>query len=165
MDIEHDLHMIAAQEQALVFPRFDAARAWKLGAYLHELATARSLALAIDICTFGQPLFFNALEGATPDHVNWVRRKRNVVAHFRRSSYAVGLSMQRAGTTLADKHGLPAAEYASHGGAFPITLAGAGVIGSLTVSGLAQRADHELAVEALCAELGHDYAKLALAKG
>lgn len=39
------------------------------------------------------------------------------------------------------------------------------MIGSLTVSGLAQRADHELAVEALCAELGHDYAKLALAKG
>jgi uncharacterized protein (UPF0303 family) len=165
MDIDHDLRTIAAQEHTLVFPRFDAARAWQLGAYLHELATARSLALAIDVSTFGQPLFFCALEGATPDHAAWVRRKRNVVAHFRRSSYAIGLRMQQTGTSLADKHGLPAAEYAAHGGSFPITLAGAGIIGSVTVSGLAQRADHELVVEALSAELGHDYAQLALAKG
>jgi uncharacterized protein (UPF0303 family) len=32
------------------------------------------------------------------------------------------------------------------------------------VSGLPQRADHELVVEALCAHLSHDYSKLALAK-
>ena len=114
--------------------------------------------------TFGQPLFSCALEGATPDNLDWVRRKSNVVAHFRRSSYAIGLKMQQAGTTLADKHGLPVAEYAPHGGAFPLTLAGAGVIGSVTVSGLPQRADHELVVEALCAHLGQDYSKLALAK-
>ncbi|GLU34727.1 heme-degrading domain-containing protein [Trinickia caryophylli] len=164
MDIDHDLHAIAAQEQALVFPRFDAARAWQLGAYLHEVATARSLALAIDVSTFGQTLFFSSLEGATPDNAAWVRRKRSVVEHFRRSSYAIGLRMQRAGTTLADKHGLPVAEYAAHGGAFPIALAGAGVIGCVTVSGLPQRADHELVVEALCAELGEDYTKLALTR-
>lgn len=164
MDIDHDLHMIAAQELALVFPRFDAARAWQLGAYLHEVATARALALAIDVRTFGQPLFFSSLEGATPDNAAWAQRKANVVAHFRRSSYAIGLRLQRAGTSLAEKHGLPVADYAAHGGAFPITLAGVGVIGSVTVSGLPQRDDHEFVVEALCAELGHDYAKLALAK-
>jgi uncharacterized protein (UPF0303 family) len=164
MDIDHDLNAIAKQEQALAFPRFDAARAWQLGAYLHEVATARGLALAIGVRTFGQPLFFSALEGATPDIGAWVQRKSNVVAHFRRSSYAIGLRMQQAGTTLADKYGLPAAEYAAHGGAFPLTLAGVGVIGSVAVSGLPQRADHELVVEALCAQLGRDYAQLALAK-
>jgi len=163
MDIAHDLQLIAAQEHALVFPRFDAGRAWQLGAYLHELALARSLAVAIDVRTFGHPLFYCALDGATPDNADWVRRKARVVEHFRRSSYAIGLRMQQAGTTLADKHGLPAADYASHGGAFPLTVAGAGVIGSITVSGLPQRADHELVVEALCAQLGADHAALALA--
>ncbi|MFP3564339.1 heme-degrading domain-containing protein [Paraburkholderia sp. SIMBA_030] len=164
MDIAHDLQSIAAQEKALVFPQFDADRAWQVGAYLHEVAKARGFAVAIDVRTFGQPLFFSALEGATPDNVDWVRRKNNTVARFRRSSYAIGLKMQLAGSTLAEKHGLPVTEYASHGGAFPLTVAGAGVIGSVTVSGLPQRADHELVVEALCAQLGHDYGKLALAK-
>ncbi|KVR58902.1 heme-degrading domain-containing protein [Burkholderia ubonensis] len=164
MDIPLDLQSIGAQEQALVFPRFDAARAWALGSRLHALAASCGHAVAIDIATFGQTLFFAALAGATPDNADWVRRKRNVVAHFRRSSYAIGLRMQQAGTTLADKHGLPVTEYSPHGGAFPLTVDGAGVIGSVTVSGLPQRADHELVVEALCAELGQDYAALALAR-
>src|SRR5258705_6709779 len=117
MDIAHDLQSIAAQEHTLVFPHFDNDRAWQLGAYLHEIAKARGLALAIDVRTFGQPLFFCSLDGATPDNVDWARRKGNVVAHFRRSSYAIGLTMQQSGATLAEKHGLAVSEYASHGGA------------------------------------------------
>lgn len=102
MDIAHDLQSIGAQEQALVFPHFDPARAWALGNRMHALATSRGHAIAIDIVTFGQPLFYAALAGATPDNADWVRRKRNVVAHFRRSSYAIGLRMQQAGATLVD---------------------------------------------------------------
>ncbi|WP_323118109.1 heme-degrading domain-containing protein [Burkholderia alba] len=164
MDIALDLQTITVQEQTLVFPHFDAARAWALGSQLHELARERGHAVAIDVRTFGQPLFYAALDGTTPDNADWVRRKSNVVAHFRRSSYAIGLRMQQAGATLADKHGLPVAEYATHGGAFPLTVSGAGVIGAITVSGLPQRLDHELVVEALCAQLGHGYAALALTR-
>ena len=60
--------------------------------------------------------------------------------------------------TLLESQGLPVADYATHGGSFPLAVAGAGVVGSVTVSGLPQRADHELVVEALCALLGRDYA-------
>ena len=144
MNFDHDLQAIARQEHTLVFPRFDAARAWKLGTFLRELALARSHAVAIDVRTFGLPLFFCALDGTAPDNSAWVRRKSNVVAHFRRSSYAVGLRLQQTAATLVDKYGLLPAEYAAAGGAFPITLAGLGVIGSVTVSGLTQRADHAL---------------------
>jgi uncharacterized protein (UPF0303 family) len=164
MNLDLDQQAIAKQEHALVFPRFDAARAWKLGTFLRELALARSHAIAIDIRTFGMPLFFSALEGTAPDNAAWVRRKSNVVAHFRRSSYAVGLRLQQTGATLIDKYGLPPAEYVAAGGSFPITLAGLGVIGAVTVSGLTQRADHELVVEAICAELEADFAALALDK-
>jgi uncharacterized protein (UPF0303 family) len=164
MNLDLDQQAIAKQEHTLVFPRFDAARAWKLGTFLRELALARSHAIAIDIRTSGMPLFFSALEGTAPDNAAWVRRKSNVVAHFRRSSYAVGLRLQQTGATLIDKYGLPPAEYAAAGGSFPITVAGLGVIGAVTVSGLTQRADHELVVEALCAELELDFADLALDK-
>lgn len=164
MNLEHDLQAVTHQEHTLVFPRFDAARAWKLGTFLRELAIARNHAIAIDVRTFGMPLFFCGLDGTAPDNSAWVRRKSNVVAHFRRSSYAVGLRLQHTGTTLADKYGLLAAEYAAAGGSFPIMLAGVGAIGSVTVSGLSQRADHELVVEALCAELELDFAELALDK-
>ena len=45
---------------------------------------------------------------------------------------------------------------------FPLFVEGAGVVGSVTVSGLPQRDDHNLAVEALCALLGRSFAALRL---
>jgi len=163
MNIAHDLQTIAQQEKTLVFPQFDSDRAWQIGSQLREMAVARGAAVAMEVRTFGQPLFFAALDGTTPDNVRWVQRKARTVEHFRVSSYAIGLGLQQAGATLADKYSLPAAEFASHGGAFPLTVKGAGVIGVVTVSGLPQRRDHEFVVEALCAILGHDASALAFA--
>jgi uncharacterized protein (UPF0303 family) len=156
---EDDLAAIAVQERELHFSRFDVDAAWRLGSRLHELAVSRKLVLAIDVRRFGQPLFYAALAGSTPDNAEWIRRKSNLVARFHRSSYAVGLDL---GASLFEKYGLPLADFAAHGGSFPIRVHGAGIIGCVTVSGLPQRADHELAVEALCAELGMDFTKLAL---
>jgi uncharacterized protein (UPF0303 family) len=163
MNIPNDLQSIAQQEKTLVFPQFDADRAWQIGSQLREMAVARGAAVAIEVRTFGLPLFFAALDGTTPDNARWVQRKARTVEHFRVSSYAIGLGLQQASTTLADKYSLPAAEFASHGGAFPLTVKGAGVIGVVTVSGLPQRKDHELVVEALSAILGHDASALAFA--
>jgi uncharacterized protein (UPF0303 family) len=162
MDIPHDLQTIANQERSLVFPQFAAAEAWQLGAQLREMALARDAALVIDIRTFGQRLFYVALDGTTPNNARWAERKAKTVEHFRCSSYAMGLSLQQANTTLDDKYGLNMADYAVHGGGFPLRVAGAGVIGSVTVSGLPQREDHQLVVEALCAVLGADFGALAL---
>ena len=119
--------------------------------------------MVIDVRRFGQPLFYAALDSTTPDNAEWVRKKSNVVARFHRSSYGVGLSLKAKNETLLEKFGLPMADYAAHGGSSPLTVRGAGVVGSVTVSGLPQRADHELVVEALCAELERDYAELRLA--
>lgn len=162
MNLSRDLEMIAKQEGELLFPEFDEEIAWKLGSRLRELAATRRLPVAIEVKRFGQPLFYSALNGSTPDNSEWVRRKGNVVARFHRSSYAVGLILKETNSTLADKFELSSSDYASHGGSFPLKVAGAGVIGSATVSGLPQRADHELVVEALCAELGRNYLEFAL---
>jgi uncharacterized protein (UPF0303 family) len=162
MNLTEDLERIALQERELALPRLDAVVAWDLGSRLRAMAHERGLAVVIDVRRFGQPLFYAAMEGTTPDNPEWVRRKSNVVARFHRSSYAVGIREKMKGVALAESQGLPIADYATHGGSFPLTLAGAGVVGSVTVSGLPMRADHELVVEALCALLGRDYAELKL---
>jgi uncharacterized protein (UPF0303 family) len=95
--------------------------------------------------------------------VEWVRRKGNVVARFLRSSYAIGLKLKLKDETLELQHGQPMSDFAPHGGSFPLTVEGAGIVGSVTVSGLPQRADHELVVEGLCALLGRSYEDLKLA--
>jgi uncharacterized protein (UPF0303 family) len=162
MGWSEDLERIALQERELVFPRFDAQTAWELGSRLRAMAAERNLAVVIDVRRFGQPLFYAALEGTTPDNVEWVRRKNNVVARFHCSSYAAGLKEKIKNTTLTESQGLSIADYATHGGAFPIAVAGAGIVGSVTVSGLPQRRDHELVIEALCALLERDYAAIRL---
>jgi uncharacterized protein (UPF0303 family) len=161
--ISEDLAAIATQERELQFTKFDEDIAWKLGSRIRELALAKKFGVVIDVRRFTQPLFYCALAGTTPDNPDWVRRKSNVVARFHRSSYAIGLELQQSGGTLAEKQGLPVSDYAVHGGSFPIRVVSAGVIGSVTVSGVPQRSDHELVIEALCVELGRDYAKLKLA--
>jgi uncharacterized protein (UPF0303 family) len=158
--IPDDITTIALQEKELILPSFDNDIAWNLGLTLRELAITRKHPVVIDIRRFGQPdqqLFYTALPGTTPDNARWVQRKSNIVARFHRSSYAVGLYLQHANTTIPDKYALPDAEYAAHGGAFPIHVAGAGILGSITVSGLPQREDHNLVVEALCLQLHRDY--------
>lgn len=162
MGLNEDLESVALQERELLLSRLDSEAAWKLGVVLRTMAVERGLAVVIDVRRFGQPLFYAALEGTTPDNAEWVRRKSNVVARFHRSSYAVGLGLEKKNSSLTESQGLPLSDFATHGGSFPLRVAGAGVVGSATVSGLPQRADHELLVEALCALLGRDYADLRL---
>ncbi len=164
MGLSEDLERIALQEKELVLPRLDARDGLGIGFALRAMAAERGLAVVIDVRRFGQPLFYAAMEGTTPDNVEWVRRKSNVVARFHRSSYAVGLRENQKGETIYESQGLALADYATHGGSFPLTVAGAGVVGSVTVSGLPMREDHELVVEALCAVLKRDYAQFCLAE-
>ena len=163
MPIADDLVRIALQEQELQFTTFNEETAWRLGSQVRGLAVARKLSLVVDVRRFAQPLFYSALPGTTPDNVEWVRRKGNVVARFHRSSYAMKLELEEKSSNLFDRYGLPIADYAGHGGSFPIRVSGAGVIGSITVSGLPDRADHQLAVEALCWELDRPFDSLRLA--
>jgi uncharacterized protein (UPF0303 family) len=165
MAVPEDLAAIARQEAELHLSRFDNDTAWRLGLSLRELAIARNQSIVVDIRRFGQPhqpLFYTALAGTTPDSPRWVQRKSNVVARFHRSSYAIGLTLEQNNRTFAERYSLPDADYAAHGGSFPLHVEGTGIVGSLTISGLTQREDHNLAVEALCLELHRDPAALRL---
>jgi uncharacterized protein (UPF0303 family) len=162
MSLEQDLDRIAQQEERLRFERFDAGTAWELGGRLRKAAEARGAAVAIEIRVNGHLLFFTAMEGTTPDNIDWIRRKVNVVQRFQRSSYAIGLQLKQRGMTLAEQCAAPDSDYAPHGGCFPIRLKASGCIGTITVSGLPQRDDHELVVAALAELLGEAIGELAL---
>jgi uncharacterized protein (UPF0303 family) len=162
MTIEQEIERIARQEERLRFRSFDANTAWTVGSRLKAIAESRGLAIAIDIQVNGHTLFSAAMPGTTPDNIDWIRRKRNVVLHFHCSSYAIGLQLRKQQKTLAETIGVDARDYAPHGGCFPIKLHGTGCIGTITVSGLPQRADHELIIEILAEFLEQPLKELAL---
>ncbi|MFZ0521854.1 MAG: heme-degrading domain-containing protein [Candidatus Acidiferrales bacterium] len=149
MTIDQDLEKIALQEKRLQFKYFDSAVAWALGTALKTTAEKRGVSVAIDIQLNGQPMFSYSMPGITPDNWDWIRRKRNVVQRYHRSSFAIGLTHLRNQTNLQDKAGLDLKDYAPHGGCFPIILSGTGCVGTITASGLPQRDDHNLVVAVL----------------
>jgi uncharacterized protein (UPF0303 family) len=152
--IEQDLVTIAVQERTLVFENFSAETAWRLGSKLREEAIKRDAAMTFEIQVAGKTLFLAATDGAPAGQMDWIRRKRNVIQRFGKSSYAVGLELEKSGKTIEERHGLSLADFAMHGGAFPVTLRGTGCVGSVIASGLAQRDDHNIVVDALAAILG-----------
>jgi uncharacterized protein (UPF0303 family) len=162
MTLEQDLARIELQEQRLQFDCFDASTAWEIGSRLRALAEARNAPAVIDIQLHDFPLFFAALPGSGPDNIDWLRRKINVVRRFRRSSYGMRLQLEKEGKDIEAETGIETKDYAFHGGGFPIVVKGAGCIGTITVSGLPQREDHGLIIEALAGYLKQPLAELAL---
>ena len=140
---------LQAQEAELELTRFDNTDAWRLGSLLVELATRRSLPVAVDIRRGTQQLFHAALPGSVADNDRWIERKVRVVERFGVSSYLVGRRLAAKGQELDAGMGVDPAQYATHGGAFPIRIRDVGVVGVVTVSGLPQADDHALVVEAL----------------
>ncbi len=143
------LEALARQEEELVFDRFDEDTAWRLGVQLVEAARAAALPVTIDVRRNGHQLFHAARPGTAPDNDAWVERKVRVVTRFGRSSLRVGEAARQAGTTFEEQMRLDPDAYAAHGGGFPITVRGVGVIGVVTVSGLPQLEDHAFVVEQL----------------
>jgi uncharacterized protein (UPF0303 family) len=148
MNPTEDLAILAQQESILRFPAFNADTAWQLGSLLRAAFLARNAGGSIEIELAGHLLFACATPGATPGQADWIRRKRNTVRRFARSSYAIGRQLELDHQTLESRHGLPLADYAAHGGGFPLRIADA-FVGTLIVSGLPQRDDHNLLVTTL----------------
>ena len=152
------------QERELVLPHLDA-----------ETCMANRLKAARDGCRTESrrrhrhaPLRSAALlrrhgQAPLPTTSNGFAAKATLSPASISSSYTAGLNEKLKGTNhLRDSGTVRSADYATHGGSFPLRVAGAGIVGSVTVSGLPMRQDHELVIEALCAVLGRNYDDLKL---
>ena len=157
-----DVERIEEQQRRLRPAAFDEQVAWKLGSDLRRRAVDRGAAVTIELRLSGETVFLHAMAGTAPANADWARRKRNVVELLRRPSYVIGLETECLGRSELELMGLPSRDAADHGGSFPIVVDGVGFVGAVTVSGLPQREDHELVVEALADLCGVDLAEVRL---
>ncbi len=140
---------ILAQEAELQFEQFDTDTAWEVGSALRAEAVKRKAGVVIAISRNGQLLFYSALAGTSQDNAEWVRRKSAVTNRFQHASLYMRLKAEAGGADFNTKYYLSTDDYLAHGGCFPLGVRGAGVIGTITVSGLPQLEDHALIVDVL----------------
>jgi len=143
------LETLLAQEAELQFSRFDSTVAWRLGSWLAEKARKEGLKIAVDLTRTGQRLFHFAADGTSRDNDEWIERKVRTVYRFGHSSFYMGRKLAAENQTALEKYYVSETEYCFHGGAFPVIVRGTGIVGTLTVSGLKQNEDHQLAVESI----------------
>lgn len=150
------LNKLLLEEEELQFTSFNEDTAWHIGSILVELAREDALPLTIDITRGEQQLFHAARPGASADNDAWVRRKVRLVNRFGHSSFYVGQLLKVRGQRIEDAFLIPESDYAPHGGCFPVIVKGTGMVGTITVSGLAQEDDHQLVVDTIRAFLSRE---------
>lgn len=142
------LAALLEQERTVQFDSFDFGDAWAVGSRLVELGNARGHAIAISIMFGDQRVFHAALPGSSADNDAWLENKFRVVRRYGNSSFAVGARFRANSRDFRTDSNLDPRTHAAHGGAFPLRVRGS-LIGVVGVSGLAQKADHDLVVEVL----------------
>ena len=143
------LKQLLQEEQELQFTRFNEDVAWQIGRQLVERAKREALPVTIDITRGTHQLFHASLPGTSPDNDEWVKRKVRLVYRCGHSSFYIGQLLKSKGKRIEEAYLLSESEYAPHGGCFPIIVKDTGIVGTITVSGLAQEEDHKLVVQAI----------------
>ena len=155
---------LLAEEASLALPSLNEMDAIAIGERILTHAIERKLPIAIEIRRGARVLFRAALPGSSPDNDQWVANKARLVERYGHSSLFCRVLHEAQGTTFEAKTGLPPTEYAAHGGAVPLIVAGTGVVGVAIVSGLPQLDDHDLVVASIREHLA-DLAQIGRAAG
>jgi uncharacterized protein (UPF0303 family) len=153
--MEEILKQLIKEEDELQFTKFNEDTAWQIGSNLVIRAISEHLPITIDITRGDHQVFHASRPGTSLDNDEWVKRKTRLVYRFGHSSFYIGQLLKSKGKRLEDAYLISESLYAPHGGCFPIILKGAGVIGTITVSGLAQEDDHQLVIHAIREYLKH----------
>ncbi len=147
--MDDKLKKLLLEEEELQFTKFNADVAWQIGTDLVARARSDNLSITIDIMQGAHQLFHFSCLGTSVDNDEWVKRKVRLVYRFGHSSFYMGQLLKSKGKRIEESYLVSESEYAPHGGCFPIIIKGIGIIGTITVSGLAQEEDHQLVVDAI----------------
>ena len=143
------LKQLLEEEKELQFVKFNEDTAWQIGSQLVERSVREGLPVTIDITRGDHQLFHASLYGTSADNDEWIKRKVRLVYRFGHSSFYMGQLLKSKGKSIEEVYLVPESLYAAHGGCFPVIVKDTGVIGTITVSGLAQEDDHKLVVRAI----------------
>ncbi|KAF9438500.1 hypothetical protein BGZ76_007483 [Entomortierella beljakovae] len=146
------LPKLLQDEDELQFTRFTNNDALQLGNRLVSLAQKRTpyKGISILITRSDMVLFQHSMEGTSSNNENWLRRKKNTVVRLQHSSYFVGRELLSKGLTDMEKtYFVSNADYACHGGGFPLLIKDVGCVGAIVVSGLKQDEDHALVTQGI----------------
>ncbi len=143
------LNQLLQEEQELQFTSFNEATAWQIGCDLVERAVKEDLPVTIDITRGNHQLFHASLRGTSVDNDEWIKRKVRLVYRFGHSSFYIGQLLKSKGKRIEEAYLISESDYAPHGGCLPVIVRDTGMIGMITVSGLAQEEDHKLVVRAI----------------
>lgn len=162
-DIQALMDSIQAQETAYEFERIDEELALQMGLYVIRRAHEMGKPVATRITLNRRTLFAFSMAGTKPESDNWIRRKENITYATNGSSYYWECWSEQ-GVHPLEWRGMSYEDYAPAGGCFPLRIKGAGMVGTLTISGMASHEDHALAFEtvekAVRGELGVDISGL-----
>lgn len=156
MSSEADIEKIVAQEQGLVFERFDEDIAFALVGHVRDAANAAGKGIAVGVYLWDRTLCIGMTAGASSHNLTWAERKVGTVRLLHKSSYRLVLERGDKPRLLEPSWAADPASYAIAGGAFPIHVKGLGFVGAISTSGLPERDDHGFGVAAVCAALGRD---------
>ena len=148
-DIKTLIDQINEEQKELVLKSFTNEEACALGIEMYQKALRENKPIVISITKNRKQIFYAALEGTSKNNEDWVRRKENTVYDFEKSSYEMKLSMDLKQDDLWNRYGLEKGDYAQAGVSIPVFVSGTGMIGTVTVSGMAQSEDHAFVAEAL----------------
>jgi uncharacterized protein (UPF0303 family) len=143
------LKQLLQEEQDLQFTSFNELTAWQIGSQLVNMSLNKNLPVTIDITRGDHQLFHASLPGASADNDEWIKRKVRLVYRFGHSSFYMGQLLKSQGKHIEEVFLISESDYAPHGGCFPVIVKGTGVVGTITVSGLAQEEDHKLVVQSI----------------
>lgn len=145
------LSELADQAKSVIYPRFDEKIALDLGQRMANIALTEGLGIVINIRTANRTLYHAATRNSAALNDLWARRKSNTALMTGKASLTVGIENRAKGRSLHDD-GLNHSDYAEHGGAVPVMVAGA-LVAVATVSGLPQLDDHALVIRAMRAQI------------
>ncbi len=153
------LEIVVRQEESLQLDHFDAADAWQIGLILREKGLEIGADMALHVSLLGAPVFHCGLGQPKPNFSRWIKRKEKGTLECWKSSLRLKLEALTGGNSPED-HGFSASDVVFCGGCFPLRLRGLGVVGAITVSGLSDVQDHQLAADALAKFLNVQVPKL-----